>query len=601
MVDEFLQEDLWEHVTGDDEAFQHPLGELDDQLEYYADRESKLAARNAGLSGKMYRVPSLGVFISPSNMNWDSYNKAISSQSYLKFSSKQHGVFDGTIARISKLPALEYPDKKAYAKYEPLRQNLAVMRNYLANHFFPDGKFDADDPKDAARLNYMGQIGDQLGDILNNSASILPSLGASINFKDANTEQVGAEELYKELLKSQNLHRSWYSAFIPWQWAMGQNDSLFKLPPLEETPFFNRHRSASQGDKSSSPTNSSFTAEQVIAMNEIGTAFALGSFAGLSSVDNLSSDTKEEAIEEARKILKYLKITFGNIPVVKLQDFPPSQFNEVMDEVGKVVETLYLEIEEAQNIFGEDFVQNPEVILATEAAAKLGAQYKIYAMQEAIRAGDTGLAEKIAAEIENIPEEIRTPSGETLNDLLHSLEHGLEYTIAQLNGINSGVTEQNQRVIDPRQLGNSHKNTKDQQIASQIDFNQDHNAKRQQQSSGLARQADVRAADTQKTSGKLPAKGFDKLLGSKDIKQLQSSVNGKHSGDTSMTEPNSAAKAVKQQIANAQRQQVINANKKQQLAKNDTTHQQNHHNQKPHKSGINPNDIAPHSKGTRGV
>jgi hypothetical protein len=209
-----------EHVN-DIEEDVFPLSplfdEYDDYIEYLADDRAafrKMAQRDRMERQRLHRsmarardahfIQEIGKYITPETNTWESYSAAVR-EGDLGF-DPAHSAFDKALADACGIRALYDPSAGHYKDYEPLRHNLAVLRNYLINHFY-GAEIDAKEAQDPNRIAYLQQIGKELGAMLHRGQNpVAKCFGFSLSAKDLNVEHRGAAEIYKTLLRAQKTH-----------------------------------------------------------------------------------------------------------------------------------------------------------------------------------------------------------------------------------------------------------------------------------------------------------------------------------------------------------------------------------------------------------
>ena len=134
-----------------------------DELEL--NREQAERDRRQGMLDAQERIKlhNVGKFIVPRLDNWESHARLVENEGTgLYFDAKYYKYFDGVIASTLQLNALTDKNDPEYAKYEPLRVNLAVLRNSLYAHYMKDGTFD---PEDAEIVPKLQGIASEIGKI----------------------------------------------------------------------------------------------------------------------------------------------------------------------------------------------------------------------------------------------------------------------------------------------------------------------------------------------------------------------------------------------------------------------------------------------------
>ncbi len=582
-----------------------------------------------------YRLPKVGRFIAINSLDWASYKDAVLTAE-LTFNPAEHEWFDALIAEKSGLPALQDPYNPEYAEYEPLRNNLATIRNHLLNQFFSDGRFDGNDSHDRRKLDDAYYIAEQLGEMIERGAKPfnLNPFKPSINFKLANTEGFGAKAFYEKIYDMQHVSeetslwkdvKSFLGAtmFI----TSGKEERDWNLAHVSRTPFHVREHNHTAGnndragygaDLRSTASTIPLAAAAAAALSdeelaEQHTIEQLSHFAGglnqtandivhmaeYRSVDSLEPAVKERAIDEARKILKGIKMHYADVPVEELLEASPDNFSSLVNDKYHVVATFYDNLHEATTKLGDDVRHMEEVQNAENAVYKLAAQTKLYAMQTAEQAGNMELAGQIKAELAGFSDDMLRPPEQSVAQLFSQIERGIDVVLSRLNAVqHDGAEETTQRAIDPTMLSQSQynrdlrdevNNALPQTAANdpQYDMQQAQAAHtiRQQQQQPAAndpqyaqqqqQQQPVQQQQAQAIGGIQPARNnvtkqpkqsdaarhtqqkqqqnFNKMLGGADLASMRGSLNKKTSGSFDAGAPTSAAKVVADQVRQGQR------------------------------------------------
>lgn len=646
MADNEQLEDQSRGLSPDRDDWESPLfDEQDDYYQYLKELEELRKQRPH--RARIKHLPNLGRFEVINTTDWNEYKSELKTHD-LSFDPGAHKWFDGVIAEESDLPALKDPTNPKYAEYEEIRDNIAVIRNCILNHYFPDGHYE---PEDMSQMEYARDIAYHLGGAIKNGARVVSNpFTPSINFKHANTDCKGAFEMYSDLIRVQETERRWNPALQVFNTLRGYHDQHWRLPPIEEMPFYQPNIEYSDSDKYraeaeaakaaaaataakgaydylspeqenekynepenntdlpendiSNQTDLEPTPEQLETMakaqaleemtnvkldknrsknaaqfDDVGSAMVTSGLVK-RKVDSLDNSVKHEAIQEAKNILKNLRIGFGNTHLDALMHFAPETFSKLMAESTTATSTFYDHVEQASDIFGPEFKDDPIVAKADAAVAKLGTQAKLFALNEAQQAGDFELASNIDKELEQLPPHWRTPPEQTVGELFDQIEEGIDYTTQRLEmakSLAAEAAENNERMIDPLAEASIAKQAAQDRDKDRINlgmeeqYQQDIQQKRQRQkissqkhsTAHKERHAEMSSAresstqskssnaqQTQSSAAQTTAQGnskFDNLLGGSDISKMRNSMNAKTSGNFDVAAPNNAQKMIAQQ------------------------------------------------------
>lgn len=247
-------------------------------------------------------------------------------RSKLGYDPQQYQIFDGVINDYLKdsrrHDGINNPNNQFYNGYEPLRQNIAILRMSLYSVYFPDGEYNPSDPKDKAKIAKIQQISRKIGHELKWQSRwrfVVNML--TFNFSDNNIsskrfgkygeEHFGAQKMYEMLYREQD-KMSWN----PIKWIMGTaNKRDWGLPHPEMSPFckqdmheavYNDNRDEELGIARAAPK----LGEEAINIETI--AAKLKSGIAMGTVAQMNGAKREESVELGREILRRLReISFG--------------------------------------------------------------------------------------------------------------------------------------------------------------------------------------------------------------------------------------------------------------------------------------------------
>lgn len=176
---------------------------------------------------------SVGKFILPRKNTFAAHHELVSHDpAGLGFNPARYPHFDGVIAEESGLRPLYDPSHRDYARYEGLRDNLAVIRNFIFTDAFRDGSFD---PGDEAEIPRIAGIAAAIGQGLASDTWLKRAFMPAVNTEIAAIPGEGAAEIYRHLL-SQEQQPSPIARLGAWLRG-GAAEGAWRLPPLEESPF----------------------------------------------------------------------------------------------------------------------------------------------------------------------------------------------------------------------------------------------------------------------------------------------------------------------------------------------------------------------------
>lgn len=239
----------------------------------------------------------------------------------ISFNPRQYKLFDWEIADFlqddRRHQAIDNPKNQYYEAYAPLRQNIAVVRNAIYTHYFPDGEYNPSDPSDVAKRAKIHQMARKIGHELKWQSRMqwLYNMG-TFNFSEKDfcikrfgqygQEHFGAQKIYQMLYNKQE-SLSWN----PIHWLMGRaNRHDWGLPHPEESPFcqqdmreaiYNDNRNEEMGIEDCGPTlcNTALDTEGIAAKLKTGIT--------TENIQAMDYDQREESIELGREILRKLR------------------------------------------------------------------------------------------------------------------------------------------------------------------------------------------------------------------------------------------------------------------------------------------------------
>lgn len=277
------------------------------------ERERRRRRENDAQS-RVHVFPSVGKFLVPEHKdNWAVHIGMIKDKGQnLGFSPERYVYFDKIIAeKLGKNSPVVNPKHPDYARYEGLRNNLAVMRNDIIGLYLDDKSFD---PGDEKYLPYIVSIATTLADGLANDSWFKRPFAPTVSIDVANVEGTGAHEMYTYLLsmqtkkagKLEEVRRRLVNAF-------GFTNRSWGLPPIEETPFSLNNLAAPLPQE----TPAAATPPPAIAggsepLLDLSMAAILAAGA-TQSIETLVPPAREASVEEARTILRWLRnLQFGD-------------------------------------------------------------------------------------------------------------------------------------------------------------------------------------------------------------------------------------------------------------------------------------------------
>jgi hypothetical protein len=399
-----------------------------------------------------------GTFIKPEGNQWSDHTATIT-EHRLNFNPTHYAWFDGTIAETltPQLAAVTNPSASEYERFEPLRMNLAVLRNFLYAHFFPEGTYD--EGRDAHHMSHIAQIAVEVANMLSQGSDIVPDMFQpnTVALSVANQEGIGASELYARLYamnqgydQTRLLHgvRETFMDYRPRDW---------QLPPIEQTPFarvkavteptdvnYINYQAQTSGQHEGAMQNAA-KAAVTFSVEDLGRTTPQG----FRSVEELSTQVKRDAIKIAKDILDNLKVQFANMSIKELID---SGDIPLIDTLLAGVTTVALTFDHHLGIALKLDPNLANDAVVKEANDALGIFKYHTAMQGATKAtmkaiaaehrGEQEEAAALRAEASSLrsnaaamPESYKTASNMKVSDLLTNVQKGMDKVVARMQEV----------------------------------------------------------------------------------------------------------------------------------------------------------------------
>lgn len=313
--------------------------------------QAEQAKRNA--RNFVHYFPSVGKFIIPEENTWAAHSAIVlDNNSNLYFNPDKYVYFDKIIADKLKIPALYDRSHPDFPKYRGLRTNLEVIRNDIIGIYLHDGAFD---PGDERHIPQIEGIATELGKALANDVWWKRPFVRYIDFDVANVEAVGAQVMYKYLLSRQTSGGPFPDMHRDFMFGIGATNRAWDLPALKETPYSDANLAAPPPTQKIKLTQSQLLEraaspdlrQQVgVSLQESGEQMSmtaetmLTTARKLPSVETLAVPTKEQSVEEARTILRWLRnLQFGDRDVETfLNQGTPAEQIAKTNALSKLVE-----------------------------------------------------------------------------------------------------------------------------------------------------------------------------------------------------------------------------------------------------------------------
>ncbi len=391
-------------------------------------RQSRTAVRHA--RSDVHFFPSVGKFIVPKQNTWAAHAEMVKDPNYaLAFNPGKFPYFDQIVAEEFGNKALTDPNHPDYHKYEGLRTNLAVLRNDIIGMKLDDGSFD---PGDEKFIPIFVGTAAAIGQALANDHWLKRPFTQSLSLDVANVEGVGAREIYKHLLDIQTKRGSARHLLSKIAF-LNIPDHTWDLRPLEETPFSTENLAAPPPETKICLTSDELAKrcnDQDMPLQERIAVFgenAMNNAVALKSLDTLAPPAREESIEEAYKILRWLRnLSFGDKDMEEwLDQGTPAEQVAKAEAIARLTEIYgaHLAVAE-QRVPG---IQHDAAVSdASGAAGVMAISLAELGLKDL--PGDHPEVRRLAEFARELPPSWRLHEGQPVSRLLDAVEEGIERT-----------------------------------------------------------------------------------------------------------------------------------------------------------------------------
>lgn len=401
-------------------------------------------------------VHGLGKYMVPVDNSLDSHHSLIFDRSNeLDFWPEQSPAFDSLVSQTFLDPAFSCSNHPNYFDYEPLRDNVATLRNYVLATVL-DG-VDVSDPKQMENATRtLEQMGREVGVALQRDSLFRRPGSAHVSVHQASDPGEGAAKLYELLVKKQEKNKFLHTVKA----RFGYDYSGWNLPPVEASPFSQAHvddfcikrgkkgepapeQPANQPEQTpaapalaepqpettpmqSPQADTEKAMSQAQKLSVLGAAIA-GSAYSLDRVKRLPQPVKERSVELAREILDKLRMGISDTD----RDQWLSQSTESALAQGSAVSSLaelYADSYQAALMIDPQLKDSPAILAGNEAIGKLAFLTKQQAAYALLEAGQHDDAQTLMAELQSYPDSWKQEDNLQVTDLLDQMQAGLELT-----------------------------------------------------------------------------------------------------------------------------------------------------------------------------
>lgn len=363
----------------------------------------------------------------------------------IDFSPANYPAFDAKFTEKYAGTGFFEPLHDNFPKYTGLRNNLATVRNYMLQLYFPDNS-----PDDQLRIQHLGQIAEYLAEGLSNDRAFFGLLPVHNPFKpfiDVNMASApdgeGARYLYQKILEMQR-HSNWTRPFSALTSMFGGAAyGQWDLPSLQDSAF--AHDAADDEpnprnigaeiatlattydvleNKRESLVTRQHQSSAASDLDTIGNQLLFSYYQMRDAVEDLSAPIRREAIDIAHEILRRLSVKLGATSVSNGISFKPTDDNAALGSSSGVGRIL-VRMAGMMRALGDDMMSNPIIAGAHEAMGQLAYLAKLEALHMANAAGDTKLASSIRGQLSQLRAFGQGLEGKSFGDLLDKMKDGV--------------------------------------------------------------------------------------------------------------------------------------------------------------------------------
>lgn len=403
----------------------------------------------------------IGTYVVPPVLSWESLNELVRDKTYdVNFSVTQYPDFDGAIANYFQSDQFINPLNSHYEKWEELRHNLAVVRNYLLIEYFEKN------PKGLSEKDVEGkleQIAEYIGRGLYNNYRFL-GLVPNHNplepfvdiFKASAPDGEGARYIYERILQKDR-NSGWLRPFNPIiEFFSGETIANWHLPDLHETPFYPGYEELVAPDivtdamvmqaieesrrlKKLLSEAYKMRDQQTFVKNASNDLDGLGnqllfSAASAHHVTGLQEPVRRNAIEIAKDILNKLKVQLGNVNIKEGLNLNPEDDVAAIGAVKGVMLVYEKMLAHARHV-DASILNHPAVVAATQAFGHIGYLAKKEALRFSALSKDEMQTQLLAGQLARIPEFFSQSDYTRFGELITRIETGFEVVLNRLQQI----------------------------------------------------------------------------------------------------------------------------------------------------------------------
>lgn len=411
------------------------------------------AKRREGSRAVQFRK-GIGKFLFPTENTWAAHRDLIKEPALaLNYNTANYPRFDNIFHQnVNYKPIWDYSQGR-FKSYDVLRENMAIVRNYIMTEYFADGSVDAND---AQKVKNMAQIAKHIADGMNNDKWLFNPFKHTIKIEKANLPGTGAQYIYNQILKHQNYH-SWLAPIMwPLSFIFSSLHRDWDLPALADSPFSDaalRRPPPTHGEQDMSDEDIMAIAEMMdkdsIVPQDISEQYAQGidgiaedfthASAMYTTVEELQEPTRRESIELAKEILRKLKVKFGEAFIENGLTASAANNFSILDSLKGAVRVYEFHLHKVMQLDAA-IMDNPAVLAANKAIGKLGYIAKLEVLRVASKNGDKKMASTVEKQLMDMPKSWQPGANETFASILDDLDSGLSTVLTRINQVSDRDT-----------------------------------------------------------------------------------------------------------------------------------------------------------------
>lgn len=377
-------------------------------------------------SPEIREITGVGAYSPATGSAWHDWAAKVRLPEFkLGFFPGKHALFDGMIAQL--FPTLGAHDLTGKLN-AALRENIAIVRNYLMARYYSDTPEGMSDEKKRESLRMIARfIGEGLQwDEQLRAGKEYDPFKNDVRIEDASQpDGEGARYLYKKIMEMDR-HSNWVKPFTGVLEVTGDKGrSDLALLPLDETPF-------SYEDHSDEERLREKLEEAAIDLDVLGDQLIHGA-ARAGGVNSLAEPVRREAIDLAKEILNKLKVKLGDINILNGLNFNPEDATTVGSMSG-VLAMFDRLLAHARSI-DPSIVMHPAILSAIQAFGQVGYLCKQEAMRMATASKNTKMAERISAQLRRTSAQLTAVNDKRFGALTDRINKGIDTVIEKTQSL----------------------------------------------------------------------------------------------------------------------------------------------------------------------